>query len=182
MLWRFLLNSKYRFFSVHSTAEIYGVGLHPATRLATSSIHCVYRIPGARLVCRDFIRPSPFACGGWGLARETTSQLPYCCITGKQPAPSAPSVFPAKNRRSEIAVTLKAKLKWTIFREFPGYLWLFWTQHLSRCGARLVEEERRKKERRKKKMNNSEFRSFQVRHFKIVTTHCYYYYRLGQAL
>ena len=39
VFWRFLLNSKYRFFSIHSTAEIYGVGLHPATCLATSSIH-----------------------------------------------------------------------------------------------------------------------------------------------
>ena len=37
-----------------------------------------------------------------------------------------------------------------------------------------------KKER--KKMNNSDFRLFQVCHFKIVATHCYYYCRLGQAL
>ena len=37
-----------------------------------------------------------------------------------------------------------------------------------------------KKER--EKMNNSDFRPFQVYHFKIVTTHCYYYCRLGQAL
>ena len=32
-------------------------------------------------------------------------------------------------------------------------------------------------------MNNSDFQPFQVCHFKIiVTTHCYYYCRLGQAL
>ena len=50
-----------------------------------------------------------------------------CALTNgvQQPAPSPPSVFPAKNRRSEIAVALKAKLKWTIFREFPGYWWFF---------------------------------------------------------
>ena len=39
-----------------------------------------------------------------------------------------------------------------------------------------------KKEERKKKMNNSDFRPFQVWHFKIVPTCCYYYCRLGQAL
>ena len=37
-----------------------------------------------------------------------------------------------------------------------------------------------KKER--KKMNDSEFRPFQVCHFKIVTTRCHCYCRLGQAL
>ena len=36
--------------------------------------------------------------------------------------------------------------------------------------------------RRRKKMNKSESLLFQVCHFKIVTTHCYYYCRLGQAL
>ena len=30
-----------------------------------------------------------------------------------------------------------------ILREFPGYWWLFRTQHLSRYSARLVEEEKR---------------------------------------
>ena len=47
------------------------------------------------------------------------------------------------------------------------------------------ERKKRKKERkkeRKKKMNDSDFRPFQVCHFKIVTTHCYYNCRLGQAL
>ena len=78
VLWQFLLNSKYRFFSVHSTAEIYDVGLHPATRLVISSIHCVYCIPGARLVCRDFTRPSPLACSGWGLVRETSLEGVVC--------------------------------------------------------------------------------------------------------
>ena len=47
-------------------------------------------------------------------------------------------------RKESVAVTLKTKLKRTIFREFPGYWWPFWTQHLSRYGARLFEEERRR--------------------------------------
>ena len=49
-------------------------------------------------------------------------------------------------------------------------------QHVSHYGARLAEERRRKK-----KLNNSDFRLFQVCHFKIVTTHYYMYYysRLG---
>ena len=50
-------------------------------------------------------------------------------------------------------------------REFPGYWWLFWMQHLLRYSARLVEK------RRKKMMYDSNFRPFQVCHFKIVTTH-----------
>ena len=48
------------------------------------------------------------------------------------------------------------------------------TYHIN--SARLVEErkkERKKKNKRKKMMNNSEF--WQIFHFKIVTTHCYYY-------
>ena len=85
-----------------------------------------------------------------------------------------------EKRWSYVVVTLNTKLKMHTPRKFPGYWWLFRTQHLSRYSARLVEE-RRKKER-KKKMNNSEFRPFQVCHFKIVTTHCYYYCRLGQTL
>ena len=51
-------------------------------------------------------------------------------------------------------------------QRIPGYWWLFQTQHLSHYSARLVEE---------KKMNNSDFCPFQVCHFRIVTTHCYYY-------
>ena len=47
-------------------------------------------------------------------------------------------------------------------------------QHLSHYSARLVEE--------RKKRNNSDFQPFQVCHFKIVNTHCYYYCRLGQTL
>ena len=43
-----------------------------------------------------------------------------------------------------------------------------------------LKKKERKKER--KKISNSNFRPFQVCHFKIVTTHCYYYCRLGQAL
>ena len=34
----------------------------------------------------------------------------------------------------------------------------------------------------RKMMNNSDFRPFQVCHFKIATTYCYYYCRLRQAL
>ena len=88
---------------------------------------------------------------------------------------SAPTI---EKCRSYVADTLKTKRKSTTSKEFPCYWWLFLTQHLSRYSARLVEE-RRKKER---KMNNSDFRPFQVCYLKIVTTHCYYYYRLGQAL
>ena len=87
-----------------------------------------------------------------------------------------PRSSPQKNHRSEVAVMLKTKLKRHILREFPGYWWLFWMQLLLRYGARLFEEERRMKR------NNSDFQLFQVCHFKIVITHCYYYCRLGQAL
>ena len=68
-----------------------------------------------------------------------------CALTKgfQQPVCSAPSVFHAKNRRSEIAVTFKMKLKRHILREFTGYWWLFWTQHLMCYSARLFEEERR---------------------------------------
>ena len=51
---------------------------------------------------------------------------------------SAFSVFPS--RKKSVAVMLKTKLKRTIFRQFPGYWWSFWMQHLSRFGARLFEE------------------------------------------
>ena len=50
--------------------------------------------------------------------------------------------------------------------------------HVSCYGARLTEE---KKKERKKKMNDSGFQPFLVCYFKIVTTYCYYCYRLGQA-
>ena len=33
----------------------------------------------------------------------------------------------------------KTKLKKTNLKEFPGCWWLFWMQHFSRYGARLVE-------------------------------------------
>ena len=66
---------------------------------------------------------------------------------------------------------LKANLKRTIFREFRDYWWLFRMLHVSRYGARVGKE----------MMNNSDFRPFQVCRFKIVTTHCYYYCRLGKA-
>ena len=59
--------------------------------------------------------------------------------------PTASTLCPLSLPRKEsVAVTLKTKLKRTIFREFPGYWWPFWTQHLSRYGARLFEEERRR--------------------------------------
>ena len=100
-----------------------------------------------------------------------------CTLTNsvQQPVCSAPSVFPTKIRRSEVAVMLKIKLKRPILREFPGYWWLFKTQHLLHHGIRLFKEER------KKNMNNSDFQPFQVCHFKVVITHCYYYRRLRQA-
>ena len=56
-----------------------------------------------------------------------------------------PQSSPQKNHRSEIADTLKMKLKRHIIREFLCYWWLFWMQHLSRYGARLFEEERRRR-------------------------------------
>ena len=45
---------------------------------------------------------------------------------------------------------------------------LFRMQHILRYGARLAKE-------RKKDENNSDFRLFQVCHFKIVTARYYYY-------
>ena len=72
-----------------------------------------------------------------------------------------PSVFPARKRKRSVPVTLKAKLKRTISREFRDYWWLFRRLHVSRYGARLVEEERKKK-----KMNNSALQPFQLCHFK----------------
>ena len=56
------------------------------------------------------------------------SSAHVCALTigVQQPVHSATSVFPAKNRRSEIAVTLRTKLKSPILREFPaGYLVTF---------------------------------------------------------
>ena len=41
-----------------------------------------------------------------------------------------------------VAVMLKTKHKSTTPREFPGYWWLFWMQHLSHYSARLIEERR----------------------------------------
>ena len=80
MLSRFLLNSKFRFSVklLHSLAKIYGADLHPATHLVTAIIHCVYQIPGARLICMDLTRPPPLACSGWGLAHETKSSRVVC--------------------------------------------------------------------------------------------------------
>ena len=85
---------------------------------------------------------------------------------------SAPSI---RKHWSYVVVTLNTKCEMHPPREFPGYWWLFRMQHLSPYSARLHGW-------RKKKMNNSDFRPFQVCHFKTVNTHCYYYYRLGQAL
>ena len=62
----------------------------------------------------------------------------------QQPVRSAPSVLPAKNSRSEIAVMLKR----TIFRKFPGYWWLFErnTYCIMALGCCLKKKERKKKE------------------------------------
>ena len=58
--------------------------------------------------------------------------------------------------------------------------------HLSHYGARLAEDRRRRRRSRrrsrKKKMNNSKFQHFLVCHFKLVTSQCYYYCGLEQAL
>ena len=53
--------------------------------------------------------------------------------------------------------------------------------HISHYGARLAEERKRRRRRSRKKMKNSEFQHFLVCHFKLVTSHCYYYCGLGQA-
>ena len=58
-----------------------------------------------------------------------------------------PLSLPRKKAHRKVSVTLKAKLKKTIPREFTDYWWLFRTLHVSRYSAissyRLVEEERR---------------------------------------
>ena len=54
--------------------------------------------------------------------------------------------------------------------------------HVLHYGARLAEEKKKERKKEGKKMNDSGFRPFQVCHFKIVTTCCYYYCRQGQAL
>ena len=64
LLWPFLLNVAFSARLLHSTVEIYSVGLHPATCLITAIIHCT---PGAHLVCMDLTKHSPLACSGWGL-------------------------------------------------------------------------------------------------------------------
>ena len=71
------------------------------------------------------------------------SSYPSTCADEWRPTASTlcPLSLP---RKESVAVTLKTKLKRTIYREFPGYWWPFWTQHLSRYGARLFEEERRR--------------------------------------
>ena len=69
---------------------------------------------------------------------------------------SALSVFSAKKAQVVVLVTLKAKLKWTIPREFHDYRWLFQMLHISHYVASLAEERRTKKERNEK-MNNSDF-------------------------
>ena len=51
----------------------------------------------------------------------------HVCIDKWLPTASmlCPLSLSCKNHRSEIAVTLKMKLKRHILREFPGYWWLF---------------------------------------------------------
>ena len=71
LLWPFLLNVAFSARLLHSTAEIYSVGLHPSTCLITAIIHCTYHIPGAHLVCMDLTKPSPLACSGLVLVHKT---------------------------------------------------------------------------------------------------------------
>ena len=94
----------------------------------------------------------------------------YVCINNWWP--TASMLCPLSLHHKKITGTLKTKLKRPILREFPGYWWLF--ERNTYCVMVLGCL--------KKKMNNSDFRPFQVCHFKIVTTHCYYYCRLMQAL
>ena len=84
------------------------------------------------------------------------------------------------------------KAQSTIPTEFFGYWWLFRTQHLLRYSARLVEEmkvdgrspsstvPRLRTSSAHLEWKMTDFRPFQVCHFKMVTTHCYYYCRLGR--
>ena len=81
---------------------------------------------------------------------------------------SAFSIFPAEKRSVELRRSYTQNQVWNAHpREFPGYWWLFWADWDMALGCL-------KKEERKKKINNSDFRSFQVCHFKTVTTHRYY--------
>ena len=130
---------------------------------------CSFLIKRTCIVLIFVMRYCPHNCG-WCVIRTRVHALTNGI---QQPVCSAPSVFPAKNYRSEVAVMLKTKLKRHILRGFPGYWWLFWTQHLSHYSSRLFEERR---------WTILTFDRFQLCHFKIVTTRCYYYCRLGQAL
>ena len=67
---------------------------------------------------------------------------PSMCTNEWRPTASTlcPLSLPCKKL---VAVMLKTKLERTIFREFLGYWWPFWMQHLLRYGTRVFEEERR---------------------------------------
>ena len=67
----------------------------------------------------------------------------------QQPVRSGPSVFPAKNRRSEITVTLKTKLKWTSSDNFlaTGGFFERYTYRVTALG--WLKKKERKKERKK---------------------------------
>ena len=88
--------------------------------------------------------------------------------------PTANKLYPMIEKRwSYVTVMLKTKHKKTQNSLATGGCFECNTYRITALGWL-------KKER--KKMNNSEFRLFQVCHFKIVTTHCYYYCRPGQTL
>ena len=96
----------------------------------------------------------------WRMASTTSTHCPLSLLRKKAQAVS-PSY--AQNK------ALK-----NIPREFHGYWWLL--EHYTYRVTALGLAEERKKEQ------FWLFRPFQVCLFKIVTTHCYYYCKLGQAL
>ena len=137
--------------------------IHPSLHLYGRFLLEIFLIP---CFCFFVMWCRPHTCG-WCIIHAHTPTNGV-----QQLVHSAPTI---EKRWSYVAVTLKTKCKSTTPREFPGYWWQFWTQHFSRYGTRLVEE-------RKKEDERFWFWPFQVCLFKMVTVHCHYYCRLGQAL
>ena len=73
----------------------------------------------------------------------------HVCIDEWLPTASTLCPLSLLCKKAQVPVAVKAKLKWSIPREFHDYWWLFWMLHVSHYGTRLAEERRR---RRRKKM------------------------------
>ena len=89
-----------------------------------------------------------------------------------QPIHTAPSVFKYTSGKSQLCSKQSSNEPSPVIFMAVGGCFECYTHY----GTSLAEERRRRK-----KLNNSDFLQFQVCHFKIVTTHRYYYCRLGQA-